>query len=124
MIFIVVFRYYIQRQPLLLQYYNLRKKSGISTITIPIDFNLVNADKAEGTFAWGSVKDEFPVEGGGEHDIGEKLNYFYYNSAGYFQHCECGYNSVSDINNHSIDCSINPNNKFNNRKYTVIWRKK
>ena len=101
-----------------------RKKSGISTITIPDKFSLPtsNDTKAEGTFSWGSVKDEFPVEAGGEHAIGEKLHYFTYNSNGYFQHCECGNNKPTD--SHDNSCSMNPNNVNKDRKYTVIWRKK
>ena len=98
-----------------------RKKSGISTITTPASFDLpTSADtKAEGTFAWGSVKDEFPVEAGGEHEIGKYLNYFYYdttNNVNVFRHCECG--------NEPENTTLHKNCNFNDRQYTVIWRKK
>lgn len=95
-----------------------RKKSGISTITTSDKFSLPtsNDTKAEGAFSWGSVKDEFPVEAGGEHAIGDKLHYFHYDSgANCFRHCECGQDPVTGAHD---------NCDFSNREYVVIWRKK
>ena len=81
---------------------------------------------AKGTFSWGSVKDEFPVESAGEHELGEGMNYFYYDTSydnhlkhnkNYFWHCECG---VNDVNKqHTNGCSFKNDGKF----YFVIWRK-
>ena len=88
-----------------------RKKSGISKITAHPNFSQVSGLKAEGTFAWGNVKDEFPVESSSGHK-----NYFYYDPiANIFRHCECGQDPVTGAHD---------NCDFNNREYTVIWRKK
>ena len=65
----------------------------------------------EGTFAWGSVIDEFPTEtkDGNRH-------YFYYDSgANCFRHCECGQNPVTGAHD---------NCNFRNREYVVVWRKR
>ena len=88
-----------------------KKKSGISKITTPPSFSAPKGLKAEGTFAWGNVIDEFPTEtkDGNRH-------YFYYDSgANCFRHCECGQDPVTGAHD---------NCDFNNREYTVIWRKK
>ena len=96
---------------------NEKKKSGISSIEVPISFISPNSLKAEGTFAWGSVKDEFPVES----STGQK-HYFYYDSiANVFRHCECG--REIDVA-HSTSCALSPSNENYGRQYTVIWRKK
>ena len=66
----------------------------------------------EGTFSWGNVHDEFPVESrdGNRH-------YFYYDQVAHcFRHCECG-NAPNEPTKHN-------NCEFNEKQYTVIWRKK
>lgn len=65
----------------------------------------------EGTFAWGSVKDEFPTE-----NKGGVRHYFYYDTTNnVFRHCECAQNPVTGAHD---------NCDFSNREYAVIWRKK
>ena len=90
------------------------KKSGIKKlgegIEIPKTDNI-----ARGTFGWGSVHDEFPLE----NKQGTERRYFYYNPNGYFQLCECG-----QIDEHSTSCSMYENSTHKSKKYTVIWRKK
>ena len=89
------------------------KKSGLTSITTPNSFALpsTNDIKAEGTFSWGSVRDEFPVESGSGHK-----HYFYYDSTtNIFRHCECGQDPITGAHD---KCD------FNNREFTVIWRKK
>ena len=121
---------------------NDKKKSGISRIEAPPSFKSPNSLKAEGTFAWGSVKDEFPVES----SSGQK-HYFYYDTvANVFRHCECGnepekyiikrgkqifyFNSKNEADNAKVEgdivMSIHSNSScdFDNRSYIVIWRKK
>lgn len=92
-----------------------KKKSGISEIAIPTSFPPVNGLKAEGTFAWGNVRDEFPVESGSGHK-----HYFYYDSvANCFRHCECGKEPTDSAELHKAsDCL------YGEREYKVIWRKK
>ena len=92
-----------------------KKKSGISKITAPTSFSAPNSIKAEGTFAWGNVKDEFPVESGSGHK-----HYFYYDSvANCFRHCECGKEPTDSAELHKAsDCL------YGEREYKVIWRKK
>ena len=88
-----------------------KKKSGILKIKAPTSFSAPNSLKAEGTFSWGNVIDEFPVESGS----GQK-HYFYYDStANCFRHCECGQDPITGAHD---------NCDFSNREYIVIWRKK
>ena len=88
-----------------------KKKSGISKIVAPTSFSAPKGLKAEGTFAWGNVKDEFPVES----RLGQK-NYFYYDPVvNVFRHCECGQDPITGAHD---------NCDFNNHEYIVIWRKK
>lgn len=95
-----------------------KKKSGISKITAPPNFSQVSGLKAEGTFAWGNVKDEFPVESSSGHK-----NYFYYDPiANIFRHCECGNGPDKDDTVHWNDGRSGC--EFHRKNYTIIWRKK
>lgn len=91
------------------------KRSGDNKLT-----GSSNTLRAEGTFAWGDVKDEYPSE-----SKDGKKHYFYYDTIlSVFKHCECGFWNPLVENQHSSSCSINPNNENYGRKYTIIWRKR
>ena len=93
------------------------KKSGTKVIhDLYGPLHLIRPNgKAPGTFGWGNVHDEFPVE----DKNGKNYTYFYKNDdEAYFRHCDCGLEDPSGF--HGGGCNYN-----NIRcQYEVIWRKK
>ena len=64
---------------------NVHKKSGINFIScngLPTKGN----NKAEGTFSWGNIADEFPLEA----TSGQKHYFYKTQDMAFFKHCECG----------------------------------
>ena len=108
------------------EYYDTRngnkndwKKSGTKVIhdTYGPHRSLVSGDKAEGTFGWGGVHDEFPVE-----SKDGQYTYFYKNSdEPYYRLCQCGLEIADPYASHAGHvCDYgNPN-----CQYEIIWRKK
>ena len=99
---------------------NLKKKSGTKVIhdTYGPHRRLVSGDKAPGTFGWGNVHDEFPVE----DKNGKHYTYFFKNDdEAYYRLCQCGVEPTSsDAYHRSLNCDFGTDTC----RYEVIWRKK
>lgn len=92
------------------------KKSGIEEIYETLGTKHIDNGKLYGTFGWGGVHDEFPVE-----SSTGKLCYFYkYDDEPYYRHCECG----KEPNRIGTD-HISSQCKFSDEEhqYKIIWRK-
>ena len=99
---------------------NELKKFGIKSLGEGKRIKISDDGRAEGTFSWGNVNDEFPTE----NKQGNFKHYFYFNPNGYFQHCECGKHPMPiPPEEHSITCSMNEKYPNTYREYKVIWRK-
>ena len=72
---------------------------------------------AQGTFGWGGVHDEFPLEN--SKSVSDIV--YFYKVGNVFRKCTCGCTGNMTIKgNHSQDCQNN--NLDDNHKYSVIWR--
>lgn len=92
------------------------KKSGIVSITESGSNQPVDNGKLYGTFGWGGVHDEFPLE-----SSDNKLCYFYkYADEAFFRHCECGNDPNKIGTDHtSSQCKFSDEE----HQYKIIWRK-
>ena len=97
---------------------NVRKRSGTKTINYLYGPEAPNVagGKANGTFSWGNVKDEFPTE-----SKDEKYTYFFKKDGeAYFRLCHCGAEPTSTDSYHKIlGCDYGTETC----RYEVIWRK-
>ncbi len=64
---------------------NVIKKSGIETMRQGDEIK-IKKGKAEGTFSWGNIQDEFPLES----SSGQKHYFYKKDNEAFFRHCECG----------------------------------
>ena len=86
---------------------------GYSWVEKNVEGNTIPA--AQGTFGWGGVNDEFPIE---NKDM--QMDYFY-KVGDIFRKCSCG--CTEDITvkeNHSSNCQRN--NIDGKHDYSIIWR--
>ena len=70
---------------------------------------------AQGTFGWGGVNDEFPIE-----NAKEEMHYFH-KVGDIFRKCTCGCTGDATVKaNHSSNCR--DNNWDGGHEYSIIWR--
>lgn len=97
-----------------------KKKSGTKAIYNIYWYSeeIAAGGKANGTFGWGNVHDEFPVE----EKNGKHFTYFFKNDGeAYYRLCQCGAEPTSsDAYHRSLNCDFGTDTC----RYEVIWRKK
>ena len=64
---------------------NVNRKSGIQSLIRENAID-IKRNKAEGTFSWGNIADEYPLES----SSGQKHYFYKRDNEAFFRHCECG----------------------------------